>query len=177
MNKSIIAALLAIFIFQFSFAQDTEKKVYTLPNVDVRTLDGKTMNTKDLTNNGKPMIVSFWALWCKPCIKELTTIAEVYPDWVKETGVKLVAVSIDDARSTAKVQPFVDSKDWEFQVILDPNGDFKRALNVNMVPHTFVLNGKGEIVWQHTSFSEGAELELINIVRKVIKGEPLDSKE
>jgi thiol-disulfide isomerase/thioredoxin len=176
MNKKLLLSVVLLFSATVLFAQEGEKKAYTLPNVDVKTVDGKILKTKDLTNEDKPMIISFWALWCKPCIKELTTISEVYPDWVKETGVKLVAVSIDDSRSTAKVQPFVDSKDWDYQVILDPNGDFKRAMNVNLVPHTFVLNGKGEIVWQHTSFSEGAELELIDIVRKVAKGEALEEK-
>jgi hypothetical protein len=46
-------------------------------------------------------------------------------------------------------------------------------MNVNAVPHTFILNGKGEVVWQHTSFSEGAELDVINVVRKLNAGEPL----
>jgi peroxiredoxin len=97
----------------------------------------------------------------------------VYDEWVEETGVKLIAVSVDDARSSARVKPTVDAKGWSYDVLLDVNGDFKRAMNVNMIPHTFLLNGKGEIVWQHTSFSEGAELELIELVRKVAKGESI----
>jgi thiol-disulfide isomerase/thioredoxin len=119
------------------------------------------------------MIISFWATWCKPCIKELTTIADVYEEWQEETGVKLYAVSIDDSRSTAQVKTLVNGKSWEYEILLDQNGDFKRAMNVNAVPHTFVVNGKGEIVWQHTSFSEGAELDLINVVRKLNAGEPV----
>jgi peroxiredoxin len=164
---------LSLLISSSILAQETEKKVEKLPSIELKTIDGKTIKTDEISNNGKPVIISFWALWCKPCIKELTTISEVYDEWVEETGVKLIAVSVDDARSSARVKPTVDAKGWSYDVLLDVNGDFKRAMNVNMIPHTFLLNGKGEIVWQHTSFSEGAELELIELVRKVAKGESI----
>ncbi|MBN1338442.1 MAG: TlpA family protein disulfide reductase [Bacteroidales bacterium] len=156
-----------------SFAQENQKTLGKLPSVEVKTPEGELFNTKDISNNGNPIIISFWALWCKPCIKELTSIADVYDDWVEETGVKLIAVSVDDARSTANVMPAANGKGWEYEILLDPNSDFKRAMNVNAIPHTFVINGKGEIVWQHTSFSEGSELELIDIVRKVGRGEDI----
>ncbi|HLN53299.1 MAG TPA: TlpA disulfide reductase family protein [Lentimicrobium sp.] len=163
--------LLAVFTIGTVSAQDGDKNLKKLPSVSVKNLDGETINTAELSNNGKPMIISFWALWCKPCINELTTIADVYGDWTNETGVKLIAVSIDDARSTAKVGPTVNAKGWDYEVLLDANGDFKRAMNVNMIPHTFLINGNGEIVWQHTSFSEGSELELIDMVRKLNAGQ------
>ncbi len=156
-------------------AQENQQKATTLPSVTLKTLNGENVNTATLSNNGKPMIISFWALWCKPCIKELTTIADVYDEWVEETGVKLVAVSIDDARSSARVKPMVEGKGWEYEVLLDPNGDFKRAMNITVIPHTFLVDGNGKVVWQHASFSEGSELELLELVRKLNRGESLEA--
>lgn len=144
----------------------------TLPKIDVKTMEGKTFNTSQISNNGNPIIISFWATWCKPCIKELTSISEMYEDWQEETGVKLIAVAIDDTRSSSKVLPLVNGKSWEYEVLLDVNGDLKRAMGVNMIPHTFLLDGEGKIVWQHTSFAEGAELDLIEKIREIAtKGE------
>ncbi|MCB0784245.1 MAG: TlpA family protein disulfide reductase, partial [Flavobacteriales bacterium] len=102
-----------------------------------------------------------------PCKRELNTIAEVYDDWKDETGVKLIAISIDDARSMARVAPYVNGQDWDYEVYLDPNGDFKRAMNVNNVPHTFLVDGSGTIVWQHNNYSAGDEAELLEKVREV----------
>lgn len=153
---------------------DTTNKIFGLkkiPSVILKTMDGKTFNTADISNNGKPIIISFWATWCKPCVTELSTIADVYPDWQAETGVKLIAVSIDDSKTSGNVKPYVDGKAWDYDILLDVNSDFKRAMNVNLIPHTFVVNGNGEIVWQHTSFSQGSELNLIDVVRKVAKGQ------
>jgi thiol-disulfide isomerase/thioredoxin len=144
-----------------------------LPSVDIKDVKGNPFNTLKIENDGKPIVISFWASWCKPCIKELTTIADVYTDWQEETGVKIYAVSIDDARSSSLVAPLVNGKNWDYIVLLDQNSDFKRAMNVGPIPHTFVLNGKREIVWQHTSFAEGSERDLINIIKKVKNGEEI----
>ncbi|MBP7848680.1 MAG: TlpA family protein disulfide reductase [Lentimicrobiaceae bacterium] len=168
MKKLLIIS--ALIIPLWLTAQETVNK---LPSVDLKTLDGKTVNSSHLSNDGNPIILSFWALWCKPCMRELSTIAEVYDEWVEETGVKLIAVSIDDSRSSSRVGPTVNGKGWEYEVLLDANSEFKRAMNVNAIPHTFLIDGKGEIVWQHTSFAEGSELELIALVRKLKKGEDI----
>ena len=155
------------------FSQEQKANLRKLPSVDLKTLEGETINTKNLKNNGNPIIISFWALWCKNCVKELNAINDVYDDWKDETGVKIIAVSIDNSRSSSKVLPFVESNDWDYQVLLDVNSDFKRAMNVITVPHTFILNGKGEIVWQHNSYVEGSEDEYLEIVKKIKTGEKI----
>lgn len=141
-----------------------------IPTANVKALDGSVVSTDKIVNDGKPIIVSFWATWCKPCVTELNAISEVYADWQKETGVKLVAISIDDARTMASVAPFISGKGWDYEVYLDANGDFKRAMNVNMVPHTFLLNGNREVVGQHTSYAPGDEDKLFEKVKEAAAG-------
>jgi cytochrome c biogenesis protein CcmG, thiol:disulfide interchange protein DsbE len=168
--KQIVVLVTILFFGVLANAQNnTDFK--SLPSVNIKTLDGTPFNTQDIYNDGKPILVSFWALWCKPCKKEMDAYNEVYEDWQEETGVKIYAVSIDDARSTAKVLPFVNGKNWGMEVLLDPNGDFKRAMNVNMIPHTFLIDGNGNIVYQHTSYYEGLEDEIYEMVKKVAAGE------
>ncbi len=147
-----------------------------IPAIDVKTTDNKTFNTANISNGGKPIIICFWATWCKPCINELSTIADVYPEWQEETGVKLIAISIDDSKTSGGVGPLVNGKNWDYEIYLDINSDFKRAMNVNMIPHSFIINGKNEIVWQHTTYSQGSEMEMINIIRKVAKGDTIPAE-
>ena len=163
--KKLFLTVTAIAIFStLSIAQSR-----TLPSVDVKTLNGGTINITTLENDGNPIVISFWATWCKPCKKELNNIAELYEDWQDETGVKLVAISIDDTRSMVRVAPYVNASDWDYEVYLDPNGDLKRAMGVSTVPHTFLLNSKKEIVWQHKGYIDGDEDELYEQIEKIAK--------
>ena len=131
-----------------------------LPNVKLQDINGNTVQTSAISNDGKPVIISFWATWCKPCLRELKAIHEVYPDWQDETGVKMIIVSIDQAQDAHRVKPMVDGFGWEYEVLLDPNGDFKRAMNVQNVPHVFVLDGNGQIVYNHTGYVDGGEEDI-----------------
>ena len=164
MKKILLSLILIAFISTFSCGQNR-----TLPKVKVKTLNGSKVNFNEIDNRSSPIVISFWATWCKPCIKELNNIAEVYDDWQEETGSKIIAVSIDDTRSMSKVAPFVNSSDWQYEVYLDPNGNLKRAMGVSTVPHTFLLNKNKEIVWQHKSYVEGDEEKLFKEIKKISK--------
>lgn len=170
MFKAIVFAGMIMFSGNL-FSQESGR---TVPAVKVKDLKGTEVNTAQFSTHGKPVVISFWATWCKPCMNELNAIAENYEEWQEKTGFKLVAISIDDARNVAKVGPLVNSKGWEFEVFTDQNGDFKRAMNVNTVPHTFLLNDKGEIVWQHNAYAPGDEIKLMKLVEDLAAGRPIE---
>ena len=139
-----------------------------LPAVSLKTIDGSTVNCDTLNNGGKPFIIDFFATWCKPCNRELSAIAEVYEEWQEETGVKIFAVSIDQAQNIHKVKPLVDQNEWEYDVLLDPNSELLKALGGQMIPFVVVLDGNGNIVTKHSGYTDGAENELIEEVRKLL---------
>lgn len=161
--KKTILFLFTFFIFTSAFSQSK------LPSVMIKDLKGQTVNAAELYNDGNPMIINFWATWCSPCKRELNTIADLYPDWQDETGVKLYAISIDDARSQSRVLPYINGSSWDYEVFIDTNQDLKRAMNVNNVPHTFLLNGNGEVVWQHNNYSPGDEEKLYEQILQLVK--------
>ena len=166
LNKYFIMKkyVLALTVLLLGFIGDAMAQ---LPSVTLKDINGKTITTDTLNNGGKPFIIDFFATWCKPCNRELTAISEVYDDWKKETGVKIFAVSIDQAQNINKVRPLVDQEGWEYDVLLDPNSDFKRALGIQMIPYVLVCDGKGNIVYRHNGYTDGAETEFIEKVREL----------
>ena len=141
----------------------------SLPAVQLKNLAGESISTADLAVEGQPTLICFWATWCSPCKRELNNYAELYEDWQDETGVNIVAVSIDDQRSIRRVAPYVNSVLWDYEVLLDPNKDFARAMQVVNVPHTFLVNGAGEIVWQHNNYADGDEEEVYEELLKLVE--------
>ena len=161
MKSLLIAAFFLSAITLDAYAQ-------SIPSVKLKDLTGATIDTGALENDGNPIVICFWATWCSPCKRELNTYMDYYGDWQEETGVKIVAVSIDDSRSTNRVSPYIMSSGWEFEILLDPAGDFKRAMQVMNAPHTFLYNGKGELVWSHNSYADGDEEELYEELLKLV---------
>ena len=151
--KTIILGLMATVLASAGWAQ-------TLPDVQLKDTEGNTVSTASLVQEEGPTVFCFWATWCSPCKRELNNYAELYDDWVDETGVRIVAVSIDDQRSVNRVAPYVNSVSWDYDVLLDPNRDFARALHVQNVPHTFVVDAAGNVVWSHNNYADGDEYEL-----------------
>ena len=161
MKQKMVISLLAMIMFalQDIYAQ--------LPAVTLKTMDGKVVRVDTLSNNGKPFVIDFFATWCKPCNRELDAISEVYEDWQKETGVKIYAVSIDQAQNIHKVKPLVDNHGWEYDVLLDPNSDLRRALGIQNIPYVLLCDGNGKIVYKHMGYTDGEENELIEKIKDI----------
>lgn len=143
-----------------------------LPEVQLKDLAGKTINSAKLSNDGKPFVISFFATWCKPCNRELSAIAEVYEEWQEETGMKLFAISVDQAQNVNKVKPLVDANEWEYDVLLDTNSDLLRALGIQLIPHVLIVDGDGKIVESRSGYTEGSEQHIIEKIRELVAQKP-----
>lgn len=157
-----IIVLVLLLCTSISFGQSK------LPNVTLKSLEGKTINVSSYNNKSKPVIISFWATWCGPCIKELKAINEVYDKWQKETGVELVAVSIDDARTKNRVRSLVNGSGWNYTILMDENHELKRAMNVANVPYTVIVY-EGKIVYSHSNYTPGIENDIYKKLKSLVK--------
>lgn len=158
MTRNFTALIIAFLAFApAAFSQDATQEA---PSVQVKSIDGQAINFNTTIEKGKITVVSFWATWCGPCIKELQAIDEHYAEWQEKYNVKLIAVSIDDARNSRKVKPKVLAENWQYQIILDENMDLARAMNVNNPPMTFIFDKNGKMVYSHQGYTPGAEEEV-----------------
>jgi len=174
MNKILLPAVFVL-LFQLTNAQTDKKPLEkimgekTLPGVTLTDVNGKKVNVADYGKSGKITVLSFWATWCIPCKKELTNINDLYDDWKKKYNLQIVAVSIDDSRSTSKVKPYIDGQRWNYDVLLDVNQDLKRELNIQSVPFVVVVDQNGNIAFTHSGYVDGDEYVLEEEIQKLLK--------
>ena len=157
--RKIISLFSILLVFNIN-AQDN------IPSIDLKTLDGKTLNIQAVTDKDNVVIISLWATWCVPCIKELDAISDVYDEWQEETGVELIAISVDDSRTVNRVKALINGKGWDYQILLDTNNDLKRALGASTVPLTIVIKDN-KIVSRHSGYSPGSEDELYEKIKEL----------
>ena len=144
------------------------KAQQAFPSVTIKSVNGSDVDFSALINQTKDtaIIVSFWATWCMPCNQELDNINDQYKERQADKPFKLLAISIDDARTVQRVKPFVKGKGWLFDVYLDQNNDLKRALNVNDVPQVIVIKNN-KVVYQHTGYVTGNEDEMFDKIKSL----------
>ena len=161
--KKFLALLSFAFIAMTVSAQQ-------LPNVNVENAQGKIISVRSLSN-GKPMIISYWSIACKPCIQELNAINDALAEWREEAEFEVVAVSVDDARLKASAKAIASSRGWEFICVYDENQDLKRAMNVSLSPQSFVVDGEGNIIFSHSGYSPGSEQLLFDKIVELKKAQ------
>jgi peroxiredoxin len=157
-SKFLLASLVLLLVASTStFAQKSLPSSLTM-----ETITGQKVKLKEyVAKKGKITVVNFWATWCKPCKEELDNINSDYlDDWKTDYDIVFIAVSMDNSRTKPKVAGLVKTKDWQFDILCNPDNSAYQALGFNSCPHTLLLDEKGNIVYVHTGYKPGDEDEL-----------------
>lgn len=156
MKKSLLVGLLLANLSVIS--------AQSLSNISSKNIQGEKISLEELDDD-KPLVLSFWATWCLPCLEEQGNINEKISDWKNTRDFNYVAVSIDDPRTVNKVKTVVNGKGWDFdQILLDPSQSIKRQLNINNVPTTLVFY-KNKLVYSHVGYAPGDEDDLFEKIK------------
>ena len=140
-----------------------------LPEVSVKTNDGDYVRLSDYTALGKPLIISFWATYCPPCLEEFSRVSRLYDEWKKEIDFEFIAVSIDDARSSGRVKGLAEMKKWPFIMLLDEKNEAKKAMGYSDIPYYYIADKTGKIIFSHEGYSPGDENIMFQELKKVAK--------
>ncbi|MFQ6104468.1 MAG: peroxiredoxin family protein [Candidatus Glassbacteria bacterium] len=172
-NKESGKILLGIFFFAamlYSSPGAATAENLKAPDFTLEKLDGSEAVLSEILKKG-PVVINFWATWCKPCIRELPHLQEIY-DRYKEAGVSLLAISVDSPRSLSKVKSFINGHNYTFTVLLDPNKDVSRKFNVHLFPYTFIVNTEGDIVFKNYGYRPGDEKKVEQKLLALIDEKP-----
>ena len=162
MKNTLFLLLIVATMVGFT-SPDVSKK---LPDITITDLAGKPVNIQEYAKGSQLTVLSFWATWCSPCKRELDAIQELYPDWIENYDVRLVAITIDNSRALTQVRPIIEEKGWEFDVLVDSKQELQQALNFQAIPQTFLVDTEGNILFQHEGYTPGDEYELEEIIKK-----------
>jgi peroxiredoxin len=151
---------IALFLLLFtSTAGFAAKKApdFTLPDTD-----GGKFKLSEALKKG-PVLIDFWATWCKPCIQELPYISELDKRH-GEKGLQVVTITIDSPKSQSKVKPFVKGSGYNFRVLLDGDMEVRKLFGGKDIPLTILISQSGTIEFMHIGYSPGNEKELFKVV-------------
>jgi hypothetical protein len=159
-------------LFLFLMLQSSALMVAAQPvnfsSVQLKTTDGVTVDASQALNTGGFTLMVFWKSGNAKCCDNIQTLQNAWASSLKDKGVKLVAICVDCAGNWTHVKPFVSAHNWEFQVFVDVNGDFKRFMNVNTVPSTLIINENSEVICRQIGFCAGDDSMICEMIEAKI---------
>ncbi len=135
------------------------------PDFSLPNLAGDAVTLSKLLESG-PVLIDFWALWCKPCLQSLPGTDAIRAKYA-ERGLTVLAINTDSPRSNAKVKSYVRSNRFEFDVLLDPNGSMQRLYRFYRIPQTFLVAPDGSIAFSQLGYSPGTEERVASAIDRV----------
>ncbi len=142
---------------------------FTLPD-----LDGKMVTLAERLKTG-PVLLDFWALWCKPCLKSLPVTEQIKKDY-EARGLTVLTINTDSPRSSANVKPYVKTNRFTFDVLLDPNNTLQRLYRFYRIPQLFLIAQDGTIAHSHLGYVPGSEKDVIAAIDKLLAAAPAGAK-
>ncbi|MDR3670480.1 MAG: TlpA disulfide reductase family protein [Holophaga sp.] len=134
-----------------------------VPPFSLKQLDGSAFRLADHLRK-QVIVLDFWATWCGPCTKSLKKLQELH---LTCPEVLVLAIAIDDGRTMAEVNPYVQGRGFSFTVLLDPDASVCRVFNPEGgVPYTVVIDRQGSMVYNHSGYLPGDERALFSAVAK-----------
>tara|TARA_X000001036_G_scaffold78061_1_gene69756 strand:+ start:4638 stop:5156 length:519 start_codon:yes stop_codon:yes gene_type:complete len=166
MKKKInIIVFYSLVASMFIFGQDNST-ISKIPNIDIKLLNGKTTNIYKLLESG-PLLMDFWATWCKPCKQVMKHLNEFHNNY-KDQGFQVLMINQDTPRSLGKVKAYINSKDYDFLVSIDPNQQIAKKLNGQIMPNLLLIKKDGTIQWRHQGYMPGEEKEIKEKIEELL---------
>ncbi len=150
--KTILLFIVLIFSGLSIYAQQIQK-----PGEELRNLNGDLVLFSDVLKTGHPAVLVFWKSGSSKCCENIETMQSAWLSTLKNEGVNFIAICEDCAGSWSHVKPIVMAKDWDFEVYIDPNGDFKRAMGVTTIPTTILFDAGMKLLCRHPGWCSGNE--------------------
>ena len=86
----------------------------------------------------------------------------------KAKGLQIVSISIDDAKTVAKVPAMVKIKDFPYTILLDPNKDVYNKFGISNAPELLVIDKNGKVLLHHQGYSPGDEKETQKLIEELL---------